>query len=177
MRFSFHLSSVLLAAIIAAAGGSQALPLAVGAGGGVLTPVGGFGRDLGGSLNLSIGFGVLPVEKVRLAVEASYARLRGKGDNDLSLDVAGAEVSARYIFYSFTDDVRLYSLLGIGNSRMIRTLGSGEERGYQVNGVIGGGGSFRVHQRALVDAGLRLRRYFSDKSGDAFLLQVGVWYG
>jgi hypothetical protein len=139
--------------------------------------VGDFGQDLGGSVNLSLGFGVIPAERVRLAVELSYARLRGKGEADLSLQLMGGEISGRYIIYSFTDDMGLYGVLGAGNSRLIRTLGMGEERGYQLNGLIGCGGAFRVHERASVDAGMRFRRYFSEKSGDAFLLQLGIWYG
>jgi len=176
MRPSRPFCLVFLVSWLLAANSSQALPHAVGAGGGLFAPVGDLGQDVGGSLNLSLGFGVIPVEKVRLGLEVSYARLKGKGDTDLSLQLLGGEISGRYVVYSFTDDVGLYGLLGVGNSRLIRTLGSGEERGYQVSGLIGGGGAFRVHERASVDAGLKFRRYFSEKTGDAFLLQIGVWY-
>jgi hypothetical protein len=151
--------------------------LGAGVSGGLLAPAGDFGQDLRGGLNLALGFGVFPVEKTRLSVEVSYARLKGKGDADLSLQLIGGEVSGRYIVYSPTDDIGFYGLLGVGNSRFMRTLGAGEERGYQVNATVGAGGSFRVYGRASIDAGVRLRRYFSDKSGDAFLLQTGVWYG
>jgi hypothetical protein len=117
------------------------------------------------------------VEKTKLSVEVSYARLKGKGNADLRLQLIGGEVSGQYKVYSPTEDIGFYGLLGVGNSRLIRSLGTGEERGYQVNAIVGIGGSFRVYGRASVDAGLRLRRYFSDKPGDAFLLQTGVWYG
>lgn len=167
----------LLTFLLAAASSAQCLPLGVGVSGGLLAPVGDFGQDLGGGLNLALGLGVFPVERVKLSVEASYARLKGKGDADLRLQLMGGEVLGQYTVYAPTEDIGLYGLLGVGNSRFIRTLGSGEERGYQVNAVIGGGGSFRVHGKAYVDAGFRVRRYLSEKSGDAFLLQTGVWYG
>jgi hypothetical protein len=177
MTFVFRFVLSLLAVTVLCVGSSSSLPLGVGVGGGLLAPAGDFGQDLRGAFSLSLGFGLFPIEKLKLGFEVSYASLRGKGDTDLTLELLGGEIFGRYILRSFTDDVRLYGLVGAGNSRLIRKLGSGEERGYQASGVLGGGGVFRVYERANVDAGLRFRKYFSKKTGDAFLLQLGIWYG
>jgi opacity protein-like surface antigen len=156
---------------------SKALPVGVRVGAGLLAPAGDFGQDLRGSMSLSLGLAVFPVEKLKVGLEASYASLKGKGETDLALELLGGEASARYTLYSFTEDVSLYGLMGIGNTRFTRTLGTGEEKGYQMNIAVGAGGDVRVRERTSLDGGIKVGRYLSDKTGDVFLLSLGLWYG
>ncbi len=164
-------------AVVFVSTSSMALPLAVRAGAGLLAPVGDFGQDLRGSMSLSLGLAVFPVERLKVGLEASYASLKGKGETDLALELLGGEASARYTLHSFTEEVSLYGLVGVGNTRFTRTIGTGEERGYQINVALGAGGDVRVRERTSLDGSIKVGRYLSDKAGDTFLLSLGLWYG
>jgi len=158
------------------AGWCKAFPVVIGGGIGFLAPAGDFGQDIKGGASPSFGFGLLPIDKLKVGVQISYASLKGKGDENLIQEVFGGELFGRYSFLSVREDIALYGLLGTGNSRIRRTLGTGEETGYQVSGVLGGGAEYRIVDRAVIDTGIVWRRYFSKKSGDAVLLNMAFWY-
>lgn len=155
----------------------KAFPLVVGGGIGFLAPAGDFGQDIKGGASPSFGFGLFPIDRLKIGLQFSYASLKGRGDENLVQELFNGELFGRYSLLSITEGVEFYAQLGVGNSRIRRTLGSGEEKGYQVSGALGGGAEFRIVGRTAMDAGILWRRYFSKKPGDAFLLNMGLWYG
>lgn len=176
MRRVLIVSLSLLVAISFSSALCKAFPLTIGVGGGFLAPAGDFGQDIKGGMSITSGFAVFPVERLRIGLNVSYASLKGKGNNDLVVEMINGELHGRYAFHSLTGDVGLYGLLGTGYNQINRTLGTGEEKGYQVSGVLGGGTEFRIAGGTMFDAGILLRRYFSKKPGDLVFLSMGLWY-
>ena len=176
MRFVLSVSLSLFVVILLPTVSCEAFPLTIGVGGGFLAPAGDFGQDINGGMSVTSGFAVFPFEKLRIGMHVSYASLKGKGDNGLVLEMINGELHGRYILHSFTEDVGLYGLLGTGYNLLNRSLGTGEEKGYQLSGILGGGTEFHIAGATMLDAGILFRRYFSKKPGDLVFLNIGFWH-
>ncbi len=176
MRYVFVAALSMSVAVSFPAAPCKAFPLTIGVGGGFLAPAGDFGQDITGGMSVTSGFAVFPVEKLRIGLHVSYASLKGKGNNGLVLEMLNGELHGRYTLHSFTEDVGLYGLLGTGYSLVNRSLGTGEEKGYQLSGILGGGTEFHIAGGTMLDAGILFRRYFSKKPGDLVFLNIGFWH-
>jgi hypothetical protein len=177
MRYILTAIPCLLAVMLFAPGQAESYPFAVGASVGFLAPAGDFGRDLKGGLSVSSGVQMTPASKLKVGLQFSFASLRGKGNGGLALQMLNTEAFGKYTFFSPRESVSLYGLAGIGNGKLRRTLGTGEENAYQFNCAIGLGGEVLAGGRTTIDGGMQFRRYFSKSPGDVILLDLGLWYG